>query len=44
MALAEALRKFLDLAAFGGAVAGPRMNRTQPRVGTLWRGCLPCEF
>jgi hypothetical protein len=26
--LAEALREFLDLAAFGGAVAGPSMNRT----------------
>jgi hypothetical protein len=33
--LAEVLREFLDLAALGGAVASPRMNRARPRVGAL---------
>jgi hypothetical protein len=33
--LAKALRELLDLAALGGAVASPRMNRTRPRVGAL---------
>jgi hypothetical protein len=33
--LAEVLREFLDLVAFGGAVAGPRVNRTRPEVGAL---------
>jgi hypothetical protein len=33
--LAEALRELLDLAAFGGAVASPRVNRARPGVGAL---------
>jgi hypothetical protein len=33
--LAEALRELLDLAALGGAVASPRMNRARPGVGAL---------
>jgi hypothetical protein len=33
--LVEALRELLDLAALGGAVASPRMDRARPRVGAL---------
>jgi hypothetical protein len=33
--LAKALRKLLDLAALGGAVASPRMDRARPEVGAL---------
>jgi hypothetical protein len=33
--LADALRELQDLMAFRGAVVGPRMNRTRPRVATL---------
>jgi hypothetical protein len=33
--LAKALRELLDLAALGGAVASPRMNRARPGVGAL---------
>jgi hypothetical protein len=33
--LAEALRELLDLAALGGAVASPRVNRARPEVGAL---------
>jgi hypothetical protein len=32
---AKALRELLDLAAFGGTVASPRMNRARPEVGAL---------
>jgi hypothetical protein len=33
--LAKALRELLDLAALGGAVASPRMNRARPGVDAL---------
>jgi hypothetical protein len=33
--LAKALRELLDLAALGGAVASPRMNRARPGIGAL---------
>jgi hypothetical protein len=33
--LAKALRELLDLAALGGVVASPRMNRARPEVGAL---------
>jgi hypothetical protein len=41
--LAEALLEFLDLTAFGGAVVGPRVNKTRPGVGMLFVRALAAQ-
>jgi hypothetical protein len=42
--LAKALRELLDLAALGGTVASPRVNRARPGVGALLPWVLATGF